>query len=145
MTSGTARIQGCCTATVTWSSAKQRCALRKTKPTHNSREPTADSRASFTTKTQRARSSESKSGFFSTPPVQPFEILNKSSGPNLRVLYVRFCVSAGAQAAHERDQTLDLFLIQIGVRRHSSGFTDGNSALFNNNPDQVIGIRFLPI
>ena len=62
-----------------------------------------------------------------------FKIISLTSSP-LRPC-MKFCLSVRAQASHERNQTLDLFLGQIGVRRHSSRFADGDSALFNHNPD----------
>jgi hypothetical protein len=67
---------------------------------------------------------------------------------NLRVLcvfVVNVAFSFRGQASHKRDQTLDLFLGEIGVRRHGAGFTDGSASALNDGPDPVIGGASLPV
>jgi hypothetical protein len=59
-------------------------------------------------------------------------------------LCVRFLSSVSGQAAHKRDQALDLFLCEIGIRRHRAAFTDGGSSALNDGPNPVIGGRSLP-
>jgi len=58
---------------------------------------------------------------------------------------VKFAFSFRGQASHKRDQTLDLFLGEIGVRRHGAGFTDGSASTLNDGPDPVIGRGSLPV
>jgi hypothetical protein len=60
-------------------------------------------------------------------------------------LCVRFSFLFPRQASHKRDQALDLFLGEIGVRRHGAGFTDGRASAPNDGPNPVIGGASLPV
>src|SRR5260370_39788096 len=51
----------------------------------------------------------------------------------------------GGEASDEANQTLDLFLGEIGVRRHGTGFADGDASTLDHGPDPVVRGSSLPI
>jgi hypothetical protein len=48
------------------------------------------------------------------------------------------------EASHEANQALDLFLGEIGVRRHGAGFADGDASALDHGPDPVVHGSSLP-
>jgi hypothetical protein len=60
-------------------------------------------------------------------------------------LCVRFRLSVSGEASHEANQALDLFLGEIGVRRHGAGFADGDASTLDHGPDPVVQGSSLPI
>ena len=53
--------------------------------------------------------------------------------------------SVSTQTSHKADQTLDLFLGEIRVRRHGAAFSDSRSSALDHRPDPVIRSVSLPI
>ncbi len=51
----------------------------------------------------------------------------------------------GGEASDEANQALDLFLGEIGVRRHGTGFADGDASTLDHGPDPVVRGSSLPI
>jgi hypothetical protein len=49
------------------------------------------------------------------------------------------------QTTHKRDQALNLFLGEIGIRRHSAAFANSNSSPLYHGPDPVVGGGSLPV